>query len=332
MHTREHDYPDISLPIQRLSYSKKKAYDFRWCEQVTDLHDNYTGDGDLRERDRRLKMNYDLYNGYGEEAMAHYMKNTQIASLIDEGYSGGYSEVQHHPLLDQIAKAMVGEQQRRPLKPLAIDTSGYNVNMKKKKRLELYQSFLEEKVIAPIKQQSTIEILQQLGIQDMYSLAPEEQQELEFMIEEKVKFRTPDDIENFMRKEYRSPSERQAQQIVDYLMDELNIKFITDEAFKHFLISGFLLYKVSIRHNKPYVEIVNAIGFKNSQSKNKLFIEDSEWITYTEDIKYTDFFNNFGDVIKTKDFKKIENLFNSTSGDRAEHNPNFVGQVSAFNS
>jgi hypothetical protein len=57
-----------------------------------------------------------------------------------KGYSGGYENIQHYPVIDQIAKALVGEQQLRPLTPIAVDSSEQAMNSRKRKRLGLMQN------------------------------------------------------------------------------------------------------------------------------------------------------------------------------------------------
>lgn len=326
---------DMIYPLQRISYAKKKANDFAWAEKVADFYDYYYGNYYDSERIKRLKMNYNLYNGRGEDAMKEYYSGYG-ADLEIEGVEGGFDNVQHHPLIDQIAKAMVGEQQRRPLKPIAIDSSGYTMNLRKMERVRMFQDYINQKFIDPIKMEVIQQTLVELGINDPYNLSPDEQEEFNLMVQERVKAKSPDEIENYMRKDYKSPSETQAQKLLDYMMGELDIKYITDEGFKHGIITGEEIYYVGVRHNNPYVELVNPIGFTSSQARNTHFIEDGEWAKYERYIKYTDLFNEFGDVMRPRDLKKLEGVFNAfgIGGSTREHHmeSRLVGEVSAIDS
>lgn len=318
----------ISYPIQRLSYAKKKAYDFKWVEGCADFYDYYFGNYYDNERIKRLKTNYQLYNGRGEEAMKAYNQGWWD-DLIDEGIEGGFGDVQHHSIIDQIAKAMAGEQQRRSLRPLAIDASGYNMNMRKMQRNKLYQRYMEQKIIYPIRNMAVQKIAMQQGITDLYSMSPEQQKEFNFMVEQEVLLNTPDEIENYMRKDYKSPSEVQVQKLLDYVMNEYDIKYLTDEGFKHAIITGEEIYYTGVRHNKPYVELVNPMGFTSSGARNTHFIEDGEWAKYERYIKYTDLFNQFGDVMEEKHYKKIEEVFNKFSGGGSDARGNYDSRLVA---
>lgn len=325
----------ITYPLQRLSWAKKKAHDFEWAERCADFYDYYYGNYYDNERVTRLKMNYNLFNGRGDEAMAEYEQDFGYM-LQEEGIDGGFGDIQHHPLIDQIAKAMVGEQQRRPLKPIAIDSSGYTMNMRKMQRNKMFQSYIDQQFLQPMRMQAFQAVVRRLGIQDPYSLSPEEQEELNFMVDQQFQAMTPNEIENYMRKDYKSPSEMQAQQLLDYLMSELDIKYLTDEGFKHGIITGEEIYYVGVRHKNPYVELVNPIGFTSSASRNSHFIEDGEWAKYERYIKYTDLFNQFGDQLRPKDLKKLENVFNAFGSNNSNAENQFdarlVAEVTAMDS
>lgn len=294
------------LPIQRLSWAKKKANDYEWFEKCADYFDYFYGSLYDKERLERLRLNYRLFNGQGEEAMASYssmiIPDEEESFYIDDN-------VRHHSVMDQIAKSYVGEQQMRPFSPVAVDMSGYGVNYRKKKRLELLQQHIQQTIVDPITQQAHAEISMKHGVSDPFSLSPEEQQQFNFEVQERTKALTPKEIENYLRNEYKSPSEIQAQKLLDYLVSDLDVKFITDQGFKHAIITGEEIYHIGIRHDKPTFTLVNPLGFTYSSSKNNQFIEDGEWAKYEEQIKFTDFFNQYGDLMKEKDLQKLSISF-----------------------
>jgi len=301
---------EIGYPQQRLTWAKKKAKGFQWAERCADFYDHYYGYYYDSERMKRLRLNYNLYNGRGEEAMRAYVP-TMGAELEEEGLSAGYDEIQHLPLIDQIAKAMVGEQQRRPLKPLAIDASGYSMNMRKMHRNKLFQQYLSQKYLEPIRQQAMMDVMYRLKITDPYSLSPEEQDQFMSQVDQESKLMTPDEIDNYMRKDYKSPSEMQGQKLVDWAMSHYDIKYLTDQGFKHGIISGEEIYYVTVRHNMPHIELVNPVGFMSSSSRNTHFIEDGEWAKYEQRINLSDLHNKFGDIMESADLAKLDGVFNS---------------------
>lgn len=282
---------------QRISWAKKKAYDFRWAEKCSDYIDKvYSCYGD-ENRTKRLNMNYNLFNGIGEQAMKEYGSQTPDV-LAEEGIIGGYEDIPHHPIIDQVAKAMVGEQQLRPLNPIAFDTSGYNLNQRKRKKLELAQQYLNQNIIDPIRQQISEQYAMEHGVQDPYALSPEQQQQMMAEVEQRTKAMTPKEIEEYMRKDYKSPSETQAQKIVDFVMDYCDIKYLTDEGFKHAIITGEEIYRTGVRHNKPFVELVDPYGFFTIARPNSFFIEEGIVWKYEQYVMYNDIYNWHGHEIE----------------------------------
>ncbi len=96
---------------------------------------------------------------------------------------------------------------------------------------------------------------------------------------------------------------------------ELRVKWTTDEGFKHAVITGEEIYHIGVRHNEPFLELVNPMGFTYSAAPNTFFIEDGEWAKYEQIIKYSDLFNKYGDQFRSRDYKRLDNLFHGTNND-----------------
>ena len=333
------DYSREELMAMHLwSYKKKMANNGKFFETMADHFRLSVGSGGPMgnmEKRKRFLMNYNLFAGRGKEAMTSFIDGyDQAASIAQEaGIIAPFDAVPHHPVIDQIAKTMVGEQQRRPLKAVAVDSSGYTNNMIKKKRTELMQQYIQESIIGPLREQATMQYMAQYGIQDIYKLSPEQQQQMQQQVEERVQFKTPKEIEEYLRKDYRSPAETQAQQLTDYLMQELDVKFVTDEGFKHLLIAGEEIFYVGVRHNEPVLELINPMKFEYDASNDSMFIEDSEWCTYTTGLKFSDVVNRYGDELtegQIKNLAQLAGLGYGTSGrqtlDRIESE--LLGEVS----
>jgi len=289
---------------QRISWDKKKANDFEWAEKCAEYIDNMYSPLNDKDRSERLNMNYQLYNGHGEEAMKSF-HGEDHSELLEEGITAGYEGIQHHPIIDQIAKALVGEQQLRPFTPIAFDSSGYSINDRKAKRLSLLQESIHQRVIAPLQEQVTQQYMMENKIEDPYKLSPEQQQQMQVDIGDKIESMTPKEINSYMRKDYKSPSEAQAQKLIDFLSDYLDIKYVTDEGFKHAIITGEEIYRVGIRHNMPFIELVNPMGFYHLGRPNSMFIEEGVAAKYEQYVMYSDIYNWHGDEIgKKKDIKK----------------------------
>lgn len=307
--------PGIDYFTQRKTFAQKSKNNFEWAERMADYYDYFVnGSGGTNKKNEKLKLNYELFNGRAP-TMMDYQDDFTKGILQEEGIELGNETVKHHDVISQVAQALVGEQRKRPLTAIAIDTSGNAMNQRKRERLELYQDYLRENIVAPMEQQLQVEFMQENGIEDPNAMKPEDQQKMQQAVQQQMAAKTPQEITEYMRKEFRTPAEIQAQKLIDYLMKELDIKFTTDEGFKHSIITGEEIYHVGIRHNEPILEVINPMGFTCSGTASSMFIEDSTWAKYEQDVKYIDLFSKYGDQFTESDIKKLEgSMFSSDSG------------------
>lgn len=333
------DYTNEEMMSMHLwSHKKKMANNGKFFETMADHYRLAVGAGGPmgdKEKQKRFMMNYNLFVGRGKEAMSSFIGGHDEAYAIaqEAGIVAPFDAVPHHPVIDQIAKTMVGEQQRRQLKAVAVDSSGYTNNMLKKKRTELMQQYIQQNIINPLREDATMRYMREHNIKDLFSLSPEEQQQAAADINNRMNFKTPKEIQEFLRKDYRSPAETQAQKLTDYLVQELDVKFLTDEGFKHLLIAGEEVFYVGVRHNEPVLELINPMKFQYDSSSDSMFIEDSEWCTYQTGLKFSDVINRYGDELTEsaiKNLAKMSGLGHGTSGrqtlDRIESE--LIGEVS----
>lgn len=300
--TNKHVYDEL----ERITFTKKKSNDWKWLEEVCNYKDiNYSINQKLRDK---LDLNYRLYNARGIRP-SYNMSNIDSRILKEEGYLNYNEEILHYDILIPILKSMLGQQQLTSLKPMAIDSSAKNVNLKKKKRLELRKQWLQETIIKPIRNEAYQQWMLENNIQDQYQLSPEQQQEMNSQVDERAKILTPEDIEYYMSNEYKSPSEMQLQQLVDFLMNRDKIKYWTDENFKHLMIAGAEVYDTYIRNNRSYFKIVNYKNFYGEGSDNAHFIDDYDWAKYTEEVSIPEIFSFHGSILTEADIKKLEDIY-----------------------
>jgi hypothetical protein len=302
---------DEGLPYyKRIPYSKKIAKDAEWVEHSCEYIDRYFGQMVDVDRFHNTRLNYNLAKGRGEEAMKQYANGD--LTLLDEGINPAADKLKHFDILSSIFKSMVGEEQKRKLKAIAYDISGYNINLKKKKTLELYQDYIREKILSRLNNEATQEIFLKHGIENPLNLAPEQQQDVQLEIEELVRFKTPKDIEKYMTKDYRSPSENMIQKLLDWYIAEYDLKIIKDEAFKHLILAGKAAAMQDVRNKKPYIELLNPEGLTYLLEKNKMFIDEAEWWKYEKYVSYTTAISELD--LRPKDFEKLKEMVLTASG------------------
>lgn len=328
-----------NLLNKRYTWNQKSKNDFQWAKDCAEFIDGqYYAYGDTKNI-ARIQMNYDLANGQGEAEMREFGQHI-IPELIEEGFGDMdiYGNIQHHPIIQQVYSAMVGEQQLRPLTPLALDTSGFSMTQRKRKRLELSQQYLQEQVIAPklaqIKAKISQEYATKYGVTDLFKLQPEEQMQMQSDIDNQLKIQTPKEIHEYMRKDYKSPGSIQAQKILDFVMSDLDIKYITDENFKNLIIAGEEIYRVGIRNGRSYIEMVNPMGFYYMARPNSLFIEDGVAWKYEQFVMHNDIYAWHGAEIGNSTILKDKLELITGAGQRrkfGEPMPQWVTEVQAGN-
>lgn len=298
---------DMSIKSHKLSYEDKKAKNWEWLKEWID----YYADGSYSYGEQidveKTMLNYRLWNGRG-------VYKTDVSSpfnsreLEEEGYFFNGDDIPHFDILIPIGKSLHGQQQMTALKPIVTDSSAHNVNFKKKKKLELYQQWIQETKVKPLQDRAFQEWLQENNITDPSQLVPELQEKMQQEVEQRVQSMQPSDIERYMSKDYKSPRETLLQQITDFVLRRDKIKYWTDENFKHMLISGVQLYETGIKHNKSFFRILNPIGYRSGGPESAHFEEDMDWQVYTEKITLATLFKDHGHELTEKDIKKLKNF------------------------
>ena len=298
---------DIFFPQRYVSYSKKKANNFEWLEKVAKYYKYFnTSDRGTQEMFSKYKMNYDLYNGSCD--MSRYVKECNAFELqwANTDAATDFSKVKHHPVLDSVAKAIVGEQRRRPLNSVIYNSNMDGINQRRTKKLELIQQYLTETIVDPIKNEVTQGYMRENGIIDPYSLTDEEQDQFQADIEQRTKAMTPKEIQEYMRTGYKTPEDRQLDKLFNYLRRKESLKFKTDQAFEDFIITGTEAYYISIVNDEPSVHVCNPCGLNSYVPEEKRDLEDAEWITYTSELSYSELLTRY--KLSTKELDKLNSL------------------------
>ncbi len=141
-----------------------------------------------------MAFNYRLWNGRGVyKTIVESPINSAL--LQEEGLYSSSEDIPHYDIITPIGKSLHGQQQMMSLKPIVMDVSLTNVNLRKKKKLQLRQEWLQETYINPIKEQAKKEWELENGISPGTQLSPEQSEQAQQQIDQKVKYLTPEDIE-----------------------------------------------------------------------------------------------------------------------------------------
>lgn len=291
--------------FKKLTWAEKSKDDFKWMVDTADYARSLLPID--KENNKRIRRNLALYNGDGKDVMNHF--GSYDDSLADEGFYGAYDNIKHIPVADQVAKSMYGEQIKRDIEPIARDLSDYTLNNRKKKNDKLYKQYISHNIIEPARQKIVMQMQEQQGIQDVFQLDPEQQNQFNQQVDQQLQFELPEDIDKYMANNYKAPAEKMIQDMVSVIMEYHNIKYMTDEGFKYMLSSGSEVYYRGIENGKPVIRLVNMMNFRNLNSQNNDFIEDSYICVYGEHLSLFEIQSRYPDA-----FDKYEELESGNSG------------------
>lgn len=281
--------------FERISFGSKTK---SWYEDVAKELINGSESAEYKMWREKCLINYGLYNARGIE---NTLKKNKVSK-----YRLSHEEFKHNDIISYIARSMVGDGMDRPFKYSVIDTSNYSANERTRQRLKLIGQLFNERYVKPVEQQETMRYQIENGIKDVFSLTPEERQQMSSDIQNRVQQVLPDDVKKVLGNKIYSPIEKQAGGLLRVLEQDQTLKFKTDIGLEHGVITNLEAYRLSILHHKPIVDNVNPVGFRYFMSPNKFFFNEADWIVYEEDMAYTDVLERFGSVLTAAMLKKIE--------------------------
>lgn len=320
---------DPLLYAKRMSYAKKIANDFAWAKNVADSFDFMSQGRETHNKKRKERESlFRIWNGKGSDAV---QMETTTPAMQEEGFDGAYTKVQHYDVISQIGHAMHGEQIARPLQAQVVDQSRYSQSERRRVREDLITQYLTQKFVAPMQEQIMQQVMMEMGVEDPFKLSPEQQQQLQQQVAQQTEVMTPADIQKYMKKNFRSTREKQGNKLLQLMIKSLDVKFHTDYNFQNVLIDGREIYRVGVRHGRPFLEVINPLNFRYGISADKIFIQDGEWAVYETDITLADVYNKYGDVLTKSQLKRLDMYTglgsNSLSSIEEFKNSRLVGSV-----
>lgn len=244
-----------------------------------DLLDTYYGGYRDHDRISKFNINYDLFNGRLDVGL--YDESIGV-NIENEKVKFDFNTITHYPLISQVANAMHGEMISRPFKPMAKDIGASAQTLRNKKWNEMLRELIEGDIIAPMRDQITQAYMQQHNIADMFQLSPEEFQQMQSDIGQRLKTKTPDEILDFMQNDFQTPTQRQAQQLLDYFVVHQDIPYKHQQGFKLAIATAEEYYYIGDRNGEPVFENVNPGYFEWGGSQNTEWSQNGAWCKYEQ--------------------------------------------------
>jgi len=196
---------------------KKTGSPKAYSKKVIDSFDGHYSQH-IVPRNRRWNLSYKMYQGIIEDIHKYTSADFFSPDTI-------YNEcATHYDIVSPLIKKSVGDDFKGQIKPIVHDTSLKAKSLRRHKQEELVMQYISTIIVPGIEKQATQQYLQEFGVQDQFSLSPEQIQQAESDIKNRSGQMTPDAIKEIMSG-YKVPSERKHQMLLEFLYNELNIEF-----------------------------------------------------------------------------------------------------------
>ena len=261
---------------ERLTFKQKMAKDCLWGKRSIQKIDYFWGDENCDSRNKRFRLNERLAEGHLSPPDLHLFIESQTHNYPQ--FSLGKRNLQHKDIITQPIRYKVGENLKRPFDPRALDTSENAFKIREEKTKEKYTQLI---------QQNTLEPLFKIVQQDFQAQNPDVPQEPEALQDYQNKFkqqiqeRTPKEIKAYMNRDFRVPSEKQAQVLLNYSIREQDMKHKFSRAYKWACVTSMeVVFIESSKVGLPYLEVICPADFYVHLPKHKFWIEEGTFCKY----------------------------------------------------
>lgn len=303
-----------------LTLSEKKGKEIR-KELYRQLHILYKNSENLSLNaleKRKIQICYDLYNGNGFSHSKAVFKQMVDTTDLDAFGLPKNIKFRHFPIVGPIAAQRVGERASRPTKFSVVDTSGYTANLVKMKINEKLAAWLSKETIQPLVSQLYMQEMSKLGIEDPFSVNPDDRQQLLSQANAQVKTMLPEEIFDKFSRKYVSPLEERGSKFANFLLRQYKMHDMFREGHKAMVIGGGSVYKHGMEFGKPYIKQANLLKLKAYMDNDVDSFQYANAIVYQDSMSPVNFF------IKYYPFLNNEQ---KAAADRFNVSPNPHGQI-----
>ncbi len=271
-----------NFPKQFISDSDKTQ---EWCKENIDAIvkqlDHAEAEGTISEYDKDVR-NYRLYNGDLEY---------DDYSYVTEQYNmPSPATMANYPITRNKIDLLCNEDLSRPL-----DKSVFAINMDAALRKEQFKvSLIANSLLAEINS----EVENEFGM------------ELEM---DNKEYPIPDDIDLFMRYQYKEVIEESIHDGLDYLTQKYQLKHMFKEGLRDMLVTAKQFYKVYIKNGDPYVRRVDPRTFVYDKSIESDFLDSAQWAGEERWLSVNEVIDEFRDELDEDNIRELEEMRQATS-------------------
>lgn len=276
------DQKYTSMPSMVIADKEKND---EWCEQVLNAITSYMASegGDYSTSRNRDIRNYQIYNGELNQGDYKY---------ITEQYGLTYpARLVNYPIITPKIDLLIGEEIRRPIdmkvttvnKAAVIRKQDHKVSLMMRELLDEFHQEMRETMKIDVKEEGQ-------GIP------------------------VPEDIETYMKYNYREMIEETAQDGLEYVTNRYNLKDVFKEGFRDLLVTSKEFYKVSIQNGDPYVRRVDPRNIIFDTSAHSDYLDDCSWVGEERWISVNEINDEYKDSLTTKDLEELDKMRNLYAG------------------
>jgi len=280
------------FPKQFVPDSEKNE---EWCEKnikaiVAELEQS-NAEGSTSSYDKDVR-NYRLYNG--DLIYDDYSYVTEQYKMTSPATMGNY------PLSKNKIDLLCNEELSRPL-----DKSVFAINMDAAIRKEQFKvSLIANDLLNEINSE----------LENSYGM------ELDM---DNKDFPIPDDIDHFMRFEYKEVVEESIKDGLDYLGEKYKMKKVFHEGMRDLLVTGKEFYKIYVKDGDPYFRRVDPRTFVFDKSIESDFLDDAQWAGEERWLSVNEILDEYRNEFDDEDVRELEDMRQSGSENIDKWNSQF---------
>jgi len=265
-----------SFPPQFVLESEKTE---EWANQWVNAVVAYMSYVESPYKNSRLNdiQNYNIYNG---------TLDLEDFKYITEQYGMAYpARLVNYPIISPKIDLLVGEDLRRPLDVKVSTTNKEAVLRKEDVKVNLIMKKLTEEIHQEFKDSVGIEL------------------------PEITEMEVPEDIDLYMRYNYREMVEETAQDGLEYLIQKYNYRDLFKEGFRDMLVTGKEFFRVYDRNGDPFVRRVDPRNIVYEINASSDYLDDSSWVGEERYLSYSEILDEFRDELDREQLEELSAMY-----------------------
>ena len=124
----------------------------------------------------------------------------------------------------------------------------------------------------------------------------------------------PEDIETYMKYNYREMVEEVAQDGLEYIINRYHVKDIFKEGFRDLLVTGKSFYKTYIKNGDPYVRRVDPRTIVFDGASHSDYLDDASWVGEERYMTVNEINDEFKEDLTESDLVELDKMRNLYGG------------------